>query len=109
MKFRFKPVVWGSLALALSGSAMAADADKLAKGKAIFLTDAVPACAVCHTLQEAGATGVVGPDLDEMKPTYDQVRAAMRDGVGVMPSFAATLNEEAQDAVAYFVEHVTRN
>jgi mono/diheme cytochrome c family protein len=34
-------------------------------GKQIFTATAQPACATCHTLQEAGATGTVGPNLDD--------------------------------------------
>jgi mono/diheme cytochrome c family protein len=37
-----------------------------AAGKQIFTTTAQPPCASCHTLKEAGATGSVGPNLDEV-------------------------------------------
>jgi mono/diheme cytochrome c family protein len=36
-----------------------------AAGKQIFTTTAQPACSSCHTLQKAGASGTVGPNLDE--------------------------------------------
>jgi mono/diheme cytochrome c family protein len=36
-----------------------------AAGKQIFTAVADPACSTCHTLAEAGATGTLGPDLDE--------------------------------------------
>lgn len=84
------------------------DAAKLEKGKTVFLEEAVPSCAVCHALQDAGATGTIGPDLDATRPTYEQLRAALRDGVGVMPSFTDTLNEEALDAVSAYVVHATQ-
>jgi cytochrome c oxidase subunit 2 len=35
-------------------------------GKTIFTQTADPACASCHTLSDAGATGTVGPDLDKV-------------------------------------------
>ena len=95
-------------ALALAGAAgpcMAdgsADPDMLARGKVLFQT-ATPACAVCHTLEDAGATGGVGPNLDELKPGLEQVRRALIDGVGVMPSFADTLSEDDLNAVAEYV------
>jgi mono/diheme cytochrome c family protein len=34
-------------------------------GKKIFSTE----CSSCHTLQAAGATGTVGPNLDQLKPS----------------------------------------
>ena len=97
-----------ALALALAGAAgpcMAdgsADADMLARGKVLFQT-ATPACAVCHTLKDAGAMGAVGPNLDELKPGLEQVRSALIDGVGVMPSFADILSEDDLNAVAEYV------
>lgn len=103
MKFAVSIV---ALALAgAAGSSMAdsgADADMLARGKALFQT-ATPACAVCHTLADAGATGAVGPNLDELKPGLEQVRSALIDGVGVMPSFADILSEDDLNAVAEYV------
>jgi mono/diheme cytochrome c family protein len=36
-----------------------------AAGKQVFTTVADPACSTCHTLQEAGATQTLGPNLDE--------------------------------------------
>lgn len=96
-----------ALALAgAAGSCMAdggADAAMLERGKALFLSEATPACAVCHTLADAGAVGAVGPSLDELKPGLDQVRRALIDGVGIMPSFADTLSEEDMNAVAEYV------
>ena len=35
-------------------------------GKEIFTTTAQPACSTCHTLEEAGATQTIGPNLDEV-------------------------------------------
>ncbi len=83
------------------------DAAKLEKGKAVFMTEAVPACAVCHTLEDAGATGAIGPNLDELKPGYEHVRKMVMEGAGTMPSFAETLDEASIDAVATYVSHVT--
>src|SRR4051812_8024745 len=44
---------------AAGGGATAPDA------KTIFTKSASPACASCHTLSDAGATGTVGPNLDK--------------------------------------------
>ena len=35
-------------------------------GKEIFTATAQPACSSCHTLQEAGATQTIGPNLDDV-------------------------------------------
>ena len=40
------------------------------------------ACATCHTLTVAGATGDVGPDLDDTAFTEDRVLTAIKNGAG---------------------------
>ena len=81
----------------------AQDAAKIKQGKDIFTAGAEPACAICHTLADAGATGEVGINLDDLKPKADRVRAAVRDGVGAMPAYGETLSKEQIDAVAQYV------
>lgn len=102
------PVLLG-MALALPSRGVFADdnAALLEEGKALFQTGATPACAICHTLQDAGATGSIGPDLDELKPDLARIRQALQEGVGVMPSFAETLSDAQRDAVAAYVVHAT--
>lgn len=75
-------------------------------GRQLFLSGAVPACAICHTLKDAEAEGAIGPVLDELKPGFDQVRKAVSEGVGVMPAFRETLTEAQIKAVAAYVSHV---
>jgi len=87
------------LAFVPAPAARAADA----LGLKVFKEVAQPSCSVCHTLRAAGATGNVGPSLDDLKPDRDQVLSAVRTGVGVMPSFAETLTAEQIEAVAKFV------
>lgn len=90
-------------------SAHAADAPDsavLEQGKELFISKAVPACAVCHTLADAGSEGAIGPDLDEIKPDFDAVKKALNEGLGVMPNFSETLSEEQIDAVAAYVSNV---
>lgn len=95
-------------ALLLAGaSAQAADAAQLAAGKLLFQKQAEPACAACHTLKDAGATGTVGPNLDELQPDREQVLAALRDGVGVMPAFAGKLSAAQIEALAAYVVSAT--
>ncbi len=70
-----------------------------AKGKTIF---AAQGCGSCHTLSDAGASGSVGPNLDESKPDADTVVDKVTNGAGVMPSFADKLSEqEITDVAAY--------
>ncbi|WP_428003292.1 c-type cytochrome [Acidovorax sp.] len=89
--------------LALIGSGTwAADAGELARGKELF-GKIQPSCAVCHTLQAAGAEGQVGPILDELKPNAERVLRALRAGIGVMPSYADKLSDKDMRALASFV------
>jgi cytochrome c6 len=88
----------------LASSAQAADdAATLAAGKALFITGAAPSCVLCHTLKDAGAAGAVGPVLDELQPDAERVAAALRNGIGAMPSYKATLKEDQIQALARYV------
>lgn len=82
------------------------DAQQLARGKLLFTQQAVPACAVCHTLREAGSEGAVGPNLDELKPDANRVSTAMRNGLGNMPSFRDGLSPQDIEALARYVSTV---
>lgn len=72
-------------------------------GREVFTEKATPPCALCHTLEAAGATGTVGPSLDQLKPSLAQILEAVRTGVGVMPRYTGVLSEEQIRAVAAFV------
>lgn len=91
----------GLLALTACG-AWAADAGELARGKELF-SKVQPACAVCHTLQAAGAEGQIGPALDELKPNAERVLRALKAGIGIMPSYADKLSDKDMRALASFV------
>ena len=101
----------GLLALALPAlaatAAHAGEAEQMALGKKLFAT-ATPACAVCHTLKDAGAEGAIGPVLDELQPDAARVARALRDGIGTMPSFKATLSDADIDALALYVSKASR-
>ena len=88
---------------ALLGSAHADQAAQMARGKELFITGAVPACAVCHTLKDAGTEGAIGPVLDELQPDAARVARALKDGIGAMPSFKATMSEADIAAVSLYV------
>src|SRR4029079_3949334 len=50
-------------------------------GKQVFET---AGCKSCHTLKDAGASGTVGPNLDEKKPPASLVVERVTSGKGVM-------------------------
>ena len=71
-----------------------------AVGKEVFES---AGCGTCHTLADAGATGTVGPNLDEAKPSAELVVDRVTNGMGAMPSFADQLSEEQITEVAAYV------
>jgi mono/diheme cytochrome c family protein len=75
-----------------------------AAGKQVFLS--VAACGGCHTLSDAGSTGNVGPNLDDVKPTYDKVVTQVTNGGGAMPAFKGTLTPQQIADVAAYVSSV---
>lgn len=96
----------GLLLALLAGGAQAAAGDDEA-GRKLFTEVAKPPCGLCHTLADAGATGKIGPSLDELKPDVDRVVRALKQGVGVMPAFEESLTEEQIAALARYVARVT--
>ncbi|NGM87135.1 cytochrome c [Parapusillimonas sp. SGNA-6] len=108
MKFRVLSGAAVILSMCLAGTSMAGEpsAEQLEKGKTLFKSGAVPACAICHTLKDAEAEGAIGPNLDELKPDAQRVKQIMKEGAGAMPSFAATMDDESMDAVAAYVAKV---
>lgn len=82
--------------------------DPLEMGKAVFTQQAVPSCTICHTLSDAGSSGQIGPNLDTMAPSTDQVYSAISQGVGIMPSYSGSLSEEQRRAVAFYISEVTK-
>jgi mono/diheme cytochrome c family protein len=92
-----------ALALAGCGGSHSKDSatpSSTGAGKTVFATSG---CGSCHTLQAAGSTGTIGPNLDQLKPTRDRVVAQVKSGGGGMPSFAGKLSATQIDAVASFV------
>lgn len=68
--------------------------EQMEEGKKLFTRTATPACAVCHTLADAGASGGIGPSLDELKPEAQRVEKAVRNGFGQMPAYTALSDAE---------------
>jgi mono/diheme cytochrome c family protein len=70
-------------------------------GRKVFLT---AGCAGCHTLKDAGATGNVGPNLDQAKPPLSLAVTRVTKGAGAMPSFTGQLSDkQIADVTAYVV------
>jgi cytochrome c6 len=94
-----------ALATVASAPVGAADDDAalLALGKTLFTVGAVPPCAICHALKDAATTGDVGPALDDLQPDAARVVAALKNGVGAMPSYRSSLSDEQMRALARYV------
>jgi len=71
-----------------------------AAGEAVF---ASAGCGGCHTLEAAGSSGEVGPNLDEAKPDHALVVDRVTNGSGVMPAFEGQLDDKQIQDVAAFV------
>ena len=67
------------------------------QGKDIFART----CGGCHTRADAGTSGAVGPNLDDLKPDRDRVLAAIEEGPGTMP--AGLIGGGDAEAVADYV------
>ena len=76
-----------------------------AKGEPVF---ASAGCNSCHTLSAANASGSVGPNLDDTKPSFDKVVERVTQGKGVMPSYEGKLTDEQINDVAAFVAESTK-
>ena len=98
------------LAAGLCGTAASAadEAAQMALGKQLFITGATPACAICHTLKDAGSEGAIGPVFDDLQPDAARVSKALHDGLGAMPSFKDTLTEAQIAALALYVSRASR-
>lgn len=71
-----------------------------ASGAMVF---AQAGCGGCHTLAAAGSNGQVGPNLDDLKPSVDEVESQVRNGGGGMPAFEGDLSDAEIQAVAQYV------
>ncbi|MGH3071208.1 MAG: c-type cytochrome, partial [Gaiellaceae bacterium] len=64
-------------------------------------------CGGCHTLEAAGSSGSVGPNLDEAKPDFSLAVDRVTNGQGAMPSFEGQLTEQQIADVAQYVVEST--
>ena len=71
-------------------------------GKPIFTS---AGCNGCHTMQAAGATGTVGPNLDDLAPELDAIQNQVIHGGGGMPPYKGQLsNQQIADVAQYVYE-----
>ena len=81
-------------ALALTGDATA--------GESVFTS---AGCGGCHALAAANASGTIGPNLDDAKPTIELSVTRVTKGQGAMPAFAEQLEpQQIADVAAYVVQ-----
>ena len=73
-----------------------------ADGKTVFTAN----CGGCHTLADAGTSGAVGPNLDDLKPDEATVKTQVENGGGAMPAFKGTLSDAEIASVATYVASV---
>ena len=75
--------------------------DKMILGLEVYNNKAQ--CGVCHTMKAAGSEGKIGPNLDEIKPSIDQIIYVVTNGIGVMQSWEGILTKEEIESVAYYI------
>ena len=70
-------------------------------GAAVF---AEAGCGGCHVFTPANSEGTVGPPLDGIDLSKDEIAQQVRNGGAGMPAFGDRLSDEEIDAVADYVE-----
>ncbi len=86
----------------VAGNPAAGGGKKATSGKDIFLAN----CGSCHTLADAGTSGTIGPNLDQVKPPLNVAERQVINGGGAMPAFKGTLTPAQIKAVAKYVASV---
>ena len=71
-------------------------------GKEVFASS----CGSCHALADAGTSGAVGPDLDDLAPDEATVASQVTNGGGAMPAFGDELSAQQIADVAAYVSSV---
>jgi mono/diheme cytochrome c family protein len=73
-----------------------------AAGEEVFTANG---CGSCHTMEAAGTSGSIGPNLDESQPDFELVVDRVTNGQGAMPAFGDQLSEQQiADVAAYVVD-----
>jgi mono/diheme cytochrome c family protein len=75
------------------------DETTTAAGRDVFIAN----CGTCHTLSDAGTSGSIGPNLDELSLSEETIENQVRQGGGGMPSFEGNLSDDEIESVAAYV------
>ena len=75
--------------------------DKMELGLEVYNNKAM--CGTCHTLQAAESEGNIGTNLDQLKPSIDEIIYVVTNGIGVMQAWEDILSQEEIEAVAYYI------
>ncbi len=109
---RLAALVLGGLSLVLiatacggSNSTRRSSVAAKSAGAQVFAT---AGCGGCHTLATARSKGAIGPNLDQLKPSYARIVRQVSHGGAGMPSFSSTLSHGQIRAVATYVSESTR-
>ena len=78
------------------------DETTTAAGRDVFVAN----CGSCHTLSDAGTSGTIGPNLDQVGLSSAEVETQVRNGGGAMPAFEGDLSD---DEIAQVSEYVAEN
>lgn len=91
----------GAGSLATQAHAEGAKAsDLVTAGRDLFNTWS---CSACHTLTDAGASGAVGPSLDNASLTHDFIVTRITNGSGPMPSFGGQISDADISKLADYI------
>ncbi len=60
-------------------------------------------CGSCHSMEDAGTTGNVGPVLDDAQPPFEEALQVIQNGRGAMPAFGDRLDENQLACIAGYV------
>ena len=94
--------LFSTLLFLMFASIIQVNADELFnKGKEVFLESGN--CAACHTLSDAGSIADIGPNLNLIRPQFQTILMAVKNGTGVMPAMEGILSDEEIEAVAHYV------
>ena len=75
--------------------------DKMQLGFKVYNEKAM--CGACHTLKSAKSSGSIGPNLDQLKPSIEQIEYVVKYGIGAMQAWEGILTQKEIEAVAYYV------
>jgi mono/diheme cytochrome c family protein len=87
---------------AATTEATGTEGGEAADGAAVFTS---AGCASCHTFGPANSKGTVGPKLDGIDRSKEEIEQQVRNGGGGMPPFGDSLSDAEIAAVADYVEN----